>query len=536
MATETVPVNGLYGATHYGQPAELAASTPSAPAHAASASQSTTTSATQQKADPQEIGWYFVEQYYTTLSKSPEKIHLFYSKKSQLVTGVEAEKVVPAVGTKAISEKIKALDLQDCKVRVLNVDSQASFNNIVVQVIGEMSNKSEPHHKFVQTFVLAEQPNGYFVLNDIFRYLSDDEDEIVEDEQPQAEVPAEEPPTPAAGVADIPSHSGDVVATEDAVEKVDEILAEEKVEETQAAEEAAEVNGDAVPAPAEEAAEATELSGPTEEANNVAQETTEPAVSEQPAEPEAVAAEPATEAAAPAPTPAEAPPAKKTWASMLGGGVQKPAVPALPLTPAPQPKAPRPTQPTQAPKAPVEPVPATPNTTSSTPTSQSNGWQTADHSKKSNRPPNRTVSEGTTMAYIKNVNDKVDARILREVLEKYGELKYFDVARPRNCAFVEFADAAGYAAAVAANPHTVGTEQIYVEERRPRPNAYGGSNANFNRGGGTANRGRGGMQSGRSGSQTNFPKDAGRGGGFQRGGKPGTGTVTPKGRGQGQAA
>jgi len=35
------------------------------------------------------------------------------------------------------------------------------------------------------------------------------------------------------------------------------------------------------------------------------------------------------------------------------------------------------------------------------------------------------------MAYIKNVNDKVDARILRDVLEKYGELKYFDVARPR---------------------------------------------------------------------------------------------------------
>ncbi|OAL36188.1 hypothetical protein AYO20_04602 [Fonsecaea nubica] len=534
MATETTPVNGLYGANQYGQPAELAASTPSAPTHATSASQSTTTSTTQQKADPQEIGWYFVEQYYTTLSKSPEKIHLFYSKKSQLVTGVEAEKVVPAVGTKAISEKIKALDLQDCKVRVLNVDSQASFNNIVVQVIGEMSNKSEPHHKFVQTFVLAEQPNGYFVLNDIFRYLSDDEDEIVEDEQPQPEVPAEEPPTPAAGVNDTPSHVDDVVATEDAVEKVDEKLEEQKAEEAQAAEEPAEVNGDTVPAPAEQAEEAPELSGPKDEA--VANEVAEPAATEQPAEPEVVAAEPAPEAAAPASTPAEAPPAKKTWASMLGGGVQKPAVPALPLTPPPQPKAARPSQPTQAPKAPVESVPTATNTTSSTPTSQSNGWQTADHSKKSNRPPNRAVSEGITMAYIKNVNDKVDARILREVLERYGELKYFDVSRPRNCAFVEFVDAAGYAAAVAANPHTVGTEQIHVEERRPRPNAYGGSNTNFNRTGGTTNRGRGGMQGGRSGSQTNFPKDAGRGSGYQRGGKPGTGTVTPKGRGQGQTA
>lgn len=26
-----------------------------------------------------EVGWYFVEQYYTTLSKSPEKLHVSFS-------------------------------------------------------------------------------------------------------------------------------------------------------------------------------------------------------------------------------------------------------------------------------------------------------------------------------------------------------------------------------------------------------------------------------------------------------------------------
>lgn len=100
MASEsTPPVNGLYGG-QYSTPAELPAPAPGA-SHAPSASQSTTASTTAApKADPQEIGWYFVEQYYTTLSKSPERIHLFYSKKSQLVIGVEAEKVVPAVGVK----------------------------------------------------------------------------------------------------------------------------------------------------------------------------------------------------------------------------------------------------------------------------------------------------------------------------------------------------------------------------------------------------------------------------------------------------
>lgn len=93
MATDASNVNGVYD--QY-QPAELAASTPS---QSASASQTSNT-ASSSKADPQEIGWYFVEQYYTNLSKSPEKIHLFYNKKSQLITGKEAEKVLPAVGTK----------------------------------------------------------------------------------------------------------------------------------------------------------------------------------------------------------------------------------------------------------------------------------------------------------------------------------------------------------------------------------------------------------------------------------------------------
>ena len=89
-------VNGYGSGSQYGQPVELAASVPassSQPAQAQSESSSTATTA-----DPQQIGWYFVQQYYTTLSKHPDQIHLFYSKKSQLVTGVEAEKVIPSVG------------------------------------------------------------------------------------------------------------------------------------------------------------------------------------------------------------------------------------------------------------------------------------------------------------------------------------------------------------------------------------------------------------------------------------------------------
>jgi len=105
---------------------------------------------------------------------------------------------------------------------------------------------------------------------------------------------------------------------------------------------------------------------------------------------------------------------------------------------------------------------------------------------------------------------------------------------PQNCAFVEFAEAAAYNAAVAANPHTFGSEQIYVEERRPKNPAYGGGNASFGRGGGAAGRGRGGMP-GRTGSQGGtFPRDTSRGNYQQRGNR--SGNVTPRGRGQPQAA
>lgn len=325
----------------------------------------------------------------------------------------------------AISDKIKTLDFHECKVRVLNVDSQSSFSNIVVQVIGEMSNKSEPHHKFVQTFVLAEQPNGYFVLNDIFRYLKDEEDEIVEDEQTQEEIPAEEPPTPIDGPAAAEPEVEEAVTTKSAVEKVDEKL--ETQEETSVVD--TEVNGALVPAEAEQAASIDES---TEDATKDAEAQAAPvAPAEQKVEESPAATAPA-ESSTPAP---EAPPAKKTWASMLGGGAKVPAVPALPATSTTtSSKAARPAQPAQAAKTSAEasPVPAASDATAAA-MGQSNGWQTADHGKKG-KPTSKP--EEITLAYIKNVTDKVDGEALRKSLERYGELKYFDVSKQRVSPFV----------------------------------------------------------------------------------------------------
>ena len=74
-----------------------------------------------------------------------------------------------------IHNKITSIGFQDCKVFIHSVDAQSSANGgIIIQVIGEMSNKGDDWRKFVQTFFLAEQHNGYFVLNDIFRFLKEE--------------------------------------------------------------------------------------------------------------------------------------------------------------------------------------------------------------------------------------------------------------------------------------------------------------------------------------------------------------------------
>lgn len=47
-----------------------------------------------------EVGWYFVEQYYTNMSRCPDKLHHFYSRRSQFVFGAESEPIPVAVGQK----------------------------------------------------------------------------------------------------------------------------------------------------------------------------------------------------------------------------------------------------------------------------------------------------------------------------------------------------------------------------------------------------------------------------------------------------
>lgn len=64
----------------------------------------------------------------------------------------------------------------------MTVDAQDSFNGgVLVLVTGFLTGKDGLRHKFTQTFFLAPQDKGYFVLNDVFRYVDDGNQGLVND-------------------------------------------------------------------------------------------------------------------------------------------------------------------------------------------------------------------------------------------------------------------------------------------------------------------------------------------------------------------
>lgn len=75
-------------------------------------------------------------------------------------------------------------------LEILTTDSQFSLNGgVIVLVTGYLTGDDKVRRKFTQTFFLAPQQHGYFVLNDIFKYLDVVPDNVVES-TPEAPVPS----------------------------------------------------------------------------------------------------------------------------------------------------------------------------------------------------------------------------------------------------------------------------------------------------------------------------------------------------------
>jgi len=335
------------------------------------------------------------------------------------------------------------MDYQDCKVRVTNVDSQGSGDNIVIQVIGEVSNKSSESKKFVQCFVLASQPSGYYVLNDMLRYINDEPEEELEDtagpDPATVETVAEPAPEPApepevAATEEVPEGQKQEESTE-----LDADVVDKKLEEATAAEETPAPAAEPVAEPAAEVEEVKEeaapetLPDPEKAAEEIAQEEVK-----KPEDPKAPtptpAAAPAPRAAPPPPAEPEKPKQPMTWASRAAAAAgPKPALPIAKTAAAPPATQPR----AQASAATQQPA-AAPQETESTPApaaakDQGSEWQTAE-AKRQNRPQSISTApaekEGTA-AYCKYVTEKVKEEDLKAVLSSFGELQYFDINRQK---------------------------------------------------------------------------------------------------------
>lgn len=285
----------------------------------------------------------------------------------------------------------------------------------------------------MQTFVLAQQPTGYFVLNDIFRYINEEGDEEVVEP-----VPVEDAAGPLSSLEDVEMPKAQASTEETTPEALNAEVVDKKLETVESEQAPTpSTNGTSEEVVEAEApvAESKEESTPEAAEKAIEEEIKEPEKPKEPVPTPVVTRTPSA-AAKPVETLKPAAPAKpKSWASLVGSSTPKPAVPASvtgPKTGTP------PAQARAAPPAKAAPVQAQPESTvtaaekdkENTPGA---GWQTAgDNAKRQTRP--QSISQAPlekegTMAYIRNVTEKLGPDELRSALESFGTLIYFDINR-----------------------------------------------------------------------------------------------------------
>ncbi|XWS37262.1 hypothetical protein CRYUN_Cryun19dG0028300 [Craigia yunnanensis] len=124
----------------------------------------------------QVVGNAFVEQYYQILHQSPNLVHRFYQDSSHLSRPDMYGNMTTVTTMQAINEKVLSLNYEEYTAEIKTADAQNSFEKgVIVLVTGCLTGKDNVRKKFSQTFFLAPQDKGYFVLNDVFRYVEEKE-------------------------------------------------------------------------------------------------------------------------------------------------------------------------------------------------------------------------------------------------------------------------------------------------------------------------------------------------------------------------
>ncbi|KAK4175880.1 putative regulator of nonsense transcripts [Triangularia setosa] len=122
--------------------------------------------------------------------------------------------------------------------------------------------------------------------------------------------------------------------------------------------------------------------------------------------------------------------------------------------------------------------PSQPNTPKNAPAKQGGGGR---DSKKIAGP---APSSGATRAFVKHANHSqgVTEALLKEALSAYGTVTSVDIDRKKGFAYVDFADHAGLAKAMAASPVAVAQATVQVLERKDMAAKKGGQSSGSNQG------------------------------------------------------
>ncbi|XP_010556866.1 PREDICTED: putative G3BP-like protein [Tarenaya hassleriana] len=119
-----------------------------------------------------QVGSYFVGQYYQVLQQQPDLVHQFYSDASKVVR-VDGDSSETASTMLHIHNMAMTLNFTAIEIKTIN-SLESWDGGVLVMVSGSVKTKEFSNRRnFVQTFFLAPQEKGYFVLNDIFQFIDD---------------------------------------------------------------------------------------------------------------------------------------------------------------------------------------------------------------------------------------------------------------------------------------------------------------------------------------------------------------------------
>ncbi|KAH0466573.1 hypothetical protein IEQ34_003811 [Dendrobium chrysotoxum] len=132
----------------------------------------------------QVVGNAFVQQFYHVLHRSPSLVHQFYQESSKLGRPEAKGEMITVSTLQGIDEKILSMNYSEYLAQIKTVDAQESLDGgVIVLVTGYLIGKDNVKRGFTQTFFLATQDKGYYVSNDIFRYVEDADQQEEEEEE-----------------------------------------------------------------------------------------------------------------------------------------------------------------------------------------------------------------------------------------------------------------------------------------------------------------------------------------------------------------